>query len=342
MPTHYEVLQVNSRATVEVIDAAYKALMKIHGVRRAGDSEEMAKKLNQARDALMDPKTRKSYDKQLIELHSGDDVIGEYRLLEFIAEGAIGYTFKAEHMYLKELVCIKQCNKISLEAEELFMSEVKSVWDLRHYALPVMRNWLRLPDGNIAIAMSYIPGPTIEQVVEKSGRLHPENVAWIAERLLNALSYMHANRVIHGDIKPQNIILETPIDQKHMAVLVDFGLAMKDPTKTSRNKGHTEVFGSPEAQDKINCPPLLPESHLYSLGMTMLYALSGDMERTRRRQIPGPSVVPKPLADFVIRLIDKDIFQRPNWQEDLQMTLGRVREESFGQRRSGFRPIPGF
>ena len=57
--------------------------------------------------------------------------------------------------------------------------------------------------------MSYVPGPTLEQIVEKVGKLDAETVAWIVDRLLNALLYLHHHGVIHrGYIKPQNVIVQ--------------------------------------------------------------------------------------------------------------------------------------
>jgi len=180
--------------------------------------------------------------------------------------------------------------------------------------------------------MSYIPGHTLAKYVETHGRMDPEHVAWIAERVLNALKYIHFHGVIHGDLKPQNIIVQA---ESHLAVLVDFGLSMVKPTSKSVSKGYTELFAPPESVDG---EPLVPESDLYSLGMTMIYAL-GDVEGLKRKQVPSDT--PRPLRHFINRLIVRNVRERPRWEnEDLCDTIHHVREESFGRARSGMKPLP--
>jgi serine/threonine protein kinase len=187
--------------------------------------------------------------------------------------------------------------------------------------------------------MSYIEGPTLEQAVEKlrlkKKRLEPEHAAWIAQRILNALSYIHRHGVIHGDLKPQNIIVQPG---NHAAFLVDFGLSAVRPTKTTKNKGFTDVFAPPEQQASENAP-LIPETDLYSLGMTLIYAMSGgDEERVSRKELPD--AVPDPFRHFIRRLVVRHPLDRPNWEkEPLLDTFERMRLESFGRANSGMLPL---
>lgn len=334
LPDYYKILEVDPRASQEVIHAAFHALAKIHHPRLAGEAgSERDRQIIEAHDVLNDVIARAEYDKKRNNIEGV--VIGEFRVLDFIAEGAIGETYKGEHVLTGMPVCIKHCSRISPAAEEIMIEEAKSVWDIRHYALPAMRNLLKLEDGSIALVMSFIPGLTLHKYVEKYGPFRGddvEHVCWIAERLLHALSFMH-NRcgVIHGDIKPANIII-----QNHMAVLVDFGLAMKDPGSKSESKGFTAHFAPPEAVKRM---PLIPESDIFSLGKTLLYALNGDLDLVDRNQIPADT--PKPLKDFIARLVVRDVFGRPAWhKDDLLKDMEEVREQSFGRRRSNMKPIP--
>jgi serine/threonine protein kinase len=197
-----------------------------------------------------------------------------------------------------------------------------------------MRDFQKMGDGSLALIMSYIPGPTWEQVVSKGGKMDPEDVAWITQRALNALKYLHFHGVVHGDVKPQNTIVQP---ESHTIVLVDFGLSMVKPTKDAKARGYTPVFASPE---QLRGDPLVPESDLYSLGMTMLYALSGDIQAVERFDVP--SSVPKELCDFIQRLIVRDVRGRPNWKEDLIETLRKLRLKVFGRDQSGLKPLRGF
>jgi serine/threonine protein kinase len=155
----------------------------------------------------------------------------------------------------------------------------------------------------------------LEKIAEKKRRLDAETVCWITERVLNALRYLHFHGVVHGDVKPQNIIVQP---DKHMVVLVDYGLSLIRPSADSSAKGYTPFYASPE---QIAGLTLLPESDFYSLGMTMIAALGGDLGR---------------------KMVAHDILDRPRWdKEDLIETLQKARVKSFGRSSSFGKKIEG-
>lgn len=255
--------------------------------------------------------------------------IGNYQILNKIAEGGFGITYLAEHTKLKAKVCIKHASSISDIDEKLMFEEARAIWDLRHYAIPAIRDVLKLPDGSVALVMSYIPGPTLAQIIEKKHRLDAEHVSWIVSRALNALKYLHFNGVVHGDVKPQNIIIQP---ESHNVVLVDFGLAAIRPRRDTTNKGHTPIFAAPE---QIDGRPLVPETDFYCLGTTMIYALGGDVEH---RKVPDNA--PEAICNFIKRLLPIQVLSRPSWdKEDLCDTFSDVREKAFGRTMSNMKKL---
>jgi serine/threonine protein kinase len=329
----YGILEVSPTARPEVLKAAHKTLMTAHHPDRNGGKEEPAKTIGEAFAILINPDERAKYDQQLRERANGPGIVGNYQVLELIAEGGFGKTYKAKHLITDELVCLKHAFKISAQSAQILIEETKAMWDLRHYAIPAVRDLIKLGDGKLVLVMSYIPGLTLEQIVEKVGRVDAKHVGWIAERAINALMYMHYNGVIHGDIKPQNIIVQ----ETHAISLIDFGLAMVEPGEKSNCKGYTECFAPPE---QIKGRTLLPESDFYSLAMTLIYALGGGIEYVEKKMVPKD--VPDEMCQFIKRLIARDILSRPNWtKENLFETIQRVRIQSFGKHHMGMEPIPG-
>lgn len=320
-------------AAPEVIDAAYKTLRgsaKPGLFFKTGDKDLVAR-LDGAYEVLSDPGKRTEYDEHLRGTTEGKP-IGNYRLVKKISEGGFAETYLAEHIDLKTPACIKLIlpreSRITPEDVRILENEAQAIWDLRHHALPAMREFHRLPDGSAALVMSYIPGPTLEQMAEdEDGNrtpLHPELVCRITDRVLDGLRYLHYHGVVHGDVKPSNIIVK---ENSPTVVLVDYGLSLVRPTRKDAAIGYTEAFASPEHQSGL---PLLPESDFYSLGLTMIYALGGDLKRRR-----VPTATPDPLTEFIRGLIVHDVTARPNWEKmDLLKELGDVREKSFGRRRS--------
>lgn len=337
MTNFYQLLNVDPRASSEVIQAAFKVLtLKYHPDKPDGNAVLFGK-LVSARDTLLDSTKRKTYDHSLSMGTAGKKIIGCYEIIKFLAEGAMGRTYVVRHQMTKKLAVLKACMEVSPEHEEIMLNEASAIWDIRHYAFPAIRDVLKLDDGALAIVMSYIPGPTLEQAVKHLGGIDPIHVGWIFERLLAGLNYLHANGVVHGDIKPQNVVLQP---ESHGAIMIDFGLAMVKPTGKSMNIGFTNHFSPPE-QLSSDRKPLLPESDLYSLGMSMLFALTGKLTRPGD---PLPSSVPPELRNFILKLTNPDVRKRPNWSTaDLLQEFGQIRVKCFGTRNTRgkvFPPVP--
>ena len=322
MKDYYNVLEVTPQARERVINAAWKALSL-----EMGEANPKRVVINEAHEVLSDATRRAEYDAE--RTAKPKKLIGNYRVISKIAEGGFGITYKGEHIVTGSPVCIKHASNVDPQDEQLMIEESRAVWDLRHWAIPAMRDIVKLEDGSIALVMSYVPGPTLEEFVEKHGGMEPEHVCWISERIINALMYLHHNSVVHGDVKPQNVIIQP---DSHQVVLVDYGLSLVRPTKASKTKGYTPLFASPEQEKDM---PLIPQSDLFSLGVTMIYALGGDVP-TRR----VPTTTPDPLCKFINRLIVYNPLGRPDWsKENLCETISVVREQSFKRRASNMKPL---
>jgi serine/threonine protein kinase len=322
----YNILEVSPNASHEVVRAAYRALAKLHS-----KDDVRLKKLISAEEILCDAAKRKKYDDKREVVKKGK-VVGEYRILEQIAEGGFGKTYKAEHITTGCFVCIKHASEVSDHDTEMLLDEARSVWDLRHWGIPAMRDIIKMPDRSLALVMSYVPGPTLAQILEMpeyNSGLDPEHVAWITERILNILKYLHLNSVVHGDVKPQNVIVQP---KHHTVVLVDYGLSCVKPTSKDKTKGYTPYFAAPE---QIDGKVPLPETDFYGLGMSMIFALGGDIEFIK---VPGST--PSEMCGFIKRLLKREPLSRPNWEkEDLCETIQHVRKEDFGRKVSSMKPL---
>ncbi len=332
----YHVLEVSPQARTEVIRGAYVALMKLYHPQGAEPDEEYAKEILAAYEVLKDPDRRRVFDADRIKLLG--KTLQEYQIKDKIAEGATGYTYKGVHLLTGMPVCIKHF-LISPGLRKIALEEAAAMWDLSHCGIPSLRNIFILEDDSIALVMSYVPGETLEQWIQKKGGLNPEDVAWITDRILNVLMYLHfENGVIHGDLKPQNIIV---LEEKHRVSLVDFGLALIRPKGGDLSKGYTRYFASPEEEEGKT---ILPESDFYSLGMVMIYALGGSIEYVKKKEVP--SNTPDALCALIKRFIRRDVLSRPRWpespgDENLCETIEKIRLEVFGRVRSGMKPISG-
>ena len=324
MTDHYATLEVSPQARPEVIKAAHRALAK-----QFSEKNSLLREINQARDILLDDDKRSEFDKSRRKKKRKNSKVGDYKITKEIAAGGFGVTYYAEHSVLGTPVCIKHATNISPLDEKILLDEAKAMWDLRHFGIPAMRDLLQLEDESYALVMSYIPGPTLQEIVDKNGPLDAEHVAWIGERVINILKYLHFHGVVHGDVKPQNIIVQP---ESHTVVLVDYGLSAVKPSRDTGNKGYTPKFAAPE---QIDGKTLVPETDFYGFGVSMIYALGGDIDTMR-----VPAYTPDSMCKLLKRFIVRDVLSRPNWQEeDIHESWGEAREKDFGRRYSGLKPL---
>ena len=244
--------------------------------------------------------------------------IGSYDVVRRISEGSFGRTFLARHATLGEPACLKQEKTGDPLYRKLFEAEARLLWDARHVSLPTLKDYIDLPAHGQVMAMSFIEGTDLHGLMETRGAVDDEHICWILQRVLDALSYLHWRKVIHCDIKPQNIILDIP---SHNAVLVDFGLYTADTAAPP--KGGTRFYLPPEFL--LGLPPT-PAADLYSLGMTAVFLAGGDV-----RTGTLPKDMHPELAAFIGTMIRRDPDARPQDADSLNRSLATLRKRAFGR-----------
>jgi len=109
--------------------------------------------------------------------------------------------------------------------------------------------------------------------------------------------------------------------------LVDFGFSTLRPKKGVKPEGYTEVFAAPEI---LSLKPPLRQSDLYSLGVTMIYALGGNPATHWY-----PDSVPKPMQEFFNEFLNPVPLKRPVWDKvDLVKKISTLRKSIFGRSQS--------
>lgn len=250
-------------------------------------------------------------------------MIGNYTIIKVIGQGGFGKTYLAEHTLLHKQVVIKQANFQSQIAQQMLLDEAGLLWDVNHWALPTVKDVLLTADGDVLLVMSFIAGEELFAHVKTAGPVEPETACWITQRIFSALYYLHFRGIVHRDVKPANIIVNF---DTHIATLVDFGLSKLQPDGRPDASGYTPYFGSPE---QVAGKAPLPESDIYSLGMTMLYMLGGDI-----RSKVVPDTVPDALQAFIYALLREDPRQRPRNCQELNEQLGALRKTLFSRAHS--------
>lgn len=247
--------------------------------------------------------------------------VGNYKILSVLSEGSFGRTYRAEHTLLKTVVCLKE--EIAFHAtgdvryQEWFREEAKLLFDINHPLLPNCKDYFESPDQ--LMVMSFVPGDSLDKIVNKNGFIDDEHICWILMRCSDALAYLHhKKKIIHCDIKPQNIILNT---KEHDAFIVDLGLCAVAPMGYTKPKGGSQFFMPPEFE--LGKPPL-PAADIYSLGKVAVY-LSGGNAAT------GVSLLIDPLKELVNRMIRQDPMARPQSIMEVNEEIIEIRKKVWGR-----------
>ncbi len=203
--------------------------------------------------------------------------IGKYEILEKIAEGGMGTVYKGRHATTGEVVAIKvvpphmSSNSVMLKR---FEQEFKAARGLDHPN--IVRAIEFGHDGNLYyMVMEYVDGPSLGQRIEREGAI-PENEArQIMVQIAQALHLAHNRKLIHRDVKPDNILLTLDGQAK----LADLGLVKEietdlNLTRTGRGLG-TPHFMSPE--QFRNAKNADERCDIYSLGATLYMAVTGEL-----------------------------------------------------------------
>jgi serine/threonine protein kinase len=206
-----------------------------------------------------------------------------YLIQSLLGQGGFGITFLARNIYLpgQPLCVVKKLEPKSIESDLMaaarwrFYQEARSLSRLgSHAQIPALLDYFKI-GMDLYLVEEYIPGRTLAQIVTEQRRFTETEVAKFLIQMLHLLEYVHQHRLIHRDIKPQNIILcQTDL----RFVLIDFG-AVKDLYPSIDNSQPHIVSGA------IGTPGFAPPeqladrtvyaSDIYSLGITCLYLLTG-------------------------------------------------------------------
>lgn len=227
--------------------------------------------------------------------------IRHYLLQQALSHKAGRRTFLARDLYTKTPVIVKILQFSSAfdwDELKLFKREAQILQHLDHPSIPQYKDSFEAEvDGvhSFVLVQTYIPAPSLQKVVE-AGKLFSEaEVIAIAQKLLSTLSYLHQQLppVIHRDIKPSNILISDPSLGEIIALagsgrkgvyLVDFGAVQIAASKGSGTVTIVGSYGYMPLEQFLG--QTSSASDLYSLGMTLIYLLTG-MHPSELPQVEG-------------------------------------------------------
>jgi serine/threonine protein kinase len=257
------------------------------------------------------------------------DVVGQYRVLEFLGEGGMGTVFEVEHIALTRHYALKVLRTKVIErdpaAAAKFLREARTAARVRHANIVDVVDFGHLGDGRPYFVMELLEGQSLADLVA-AGALPPGDVVMIARQLANALAAAHDRGVVHADVTPSNVlVVDAGNDQggpgEVHVKLVDFGLA-ELAGEGLRDENPEFVLGTPAYISPEQLRGLAPtdRSDQYGLGAVLFELLTGhppfhhdDLRSLCMMHLTAPippvesphGPLPPKLADIVTTCLQK-------------------------------------
>jgi len=265
-----------------------------------------------------------------------------YEILDELGTGGMGSVYRAFDKKLNEDMAIKLLKKeIAADRRivERFANELKLARRIVHKNIGRVYELME-HEGTSFITMEFVPGENLRSFIKRVGKLPEEKAVAIAKQISEGLGAAHQLGVVHRDLKPQNIMIDT----EGNARIMDFGIA-----RSTKTKGPTEagmIIGTPDymSPEQAEGKEADARSDIYSLGavlyemMTGRTLFTGDSSMSiavkHITQAPADPQEINPrisgeMDRLILRCLEKDREKRFQSSEELLLALGEI-EGSFG------------
>src|SRR6201995_2357331 len=273
-------------------------------------------------------------------------VDGRYRVMSRLGSGGMADVFLAEDQQLGRKVALKLLHhRFAQDPDfvERFRREAQAAAGLQHPNVVSVYDRGTF-DDTYYIAMEYLPGRSLKQLIREEAPLDPLRAIDITIQILKAARFAHAHGVIHRDLKPHNVI----VDDSGHAKVTDFGIARagaSDMTETGSIMGTAQYLSPEQAQGHaVNV-----QSDLYSIGVILYEMLTArvpfDAESPVTIALKHVSEAPTPLSAInpnvppeleqtVLWVLNKDPVDRPVDADQLITVLEQVKDALVTRDRS--------
>jgi hypothetical protein len=271
---------------------------------------------------------------------------GRYQIESFIGEGGVGRVYAARHTRMSRRFAIKVPFGELAHDEKMrrrFFREADSAGRLSHRNVVGVLDVGETDEGLVYMALDLVEGRPLTATIERDAPLRRERVVSLFRQILEGVAHAHDRGLIHRDLKPDNIVVETDTAGVETVRVVDFGIAIPEDIE-ARGRLTTEgiVVGTPYymAPEQATGGALDARSDLFALGLILYEMLSGvtpfsgdpvvvvrrlvrDRPPRIRERVPGLEVEPA-LESLAFWLLEKDPAKRPASARDVIAVLDEM------------------
>ena len=251
----------------------------------------------------------------------GTVVADRYHILKKLGAGGMGTVYLAEHVKMGRKSALKVMNpgmNSDPDAIARFNREAANASRLNHPNVCGIYDFGETADGTIYLAMEFIEGSALTDLIETQGALAPARAGSLVHQTADALQVAHDAGIVHRDLKPDNIMVARHRDGSDLVKVVDFGIAKASSSDAQKVTKTGLVVGTPEymSPEQLAGDKLDGRSDIYALGLVAFNCLTGTLpfaaNSAQEAMIMRLTDVPRTLA-----AVRPDV----DWPAELQRTL---------------------
>ena len=313
--------------TKDEVKKSYRSLAKICHPDKVNENEkELASKLtiilNNLYETAQEKLEKGIYNlKDIKEIYKKSEPLftfdiknKHYDIYSCIKEEDVSIIY--EGLQNDELITLKIVNDES--DNFLIDEEYKLLQELNHLGLPHVITKIKI-NGKNSLILKKESGLSFEELLKEYKVIPEEHIFWILERMLSLIGYLHSNKIVHGNIKPENIIIDV---ENHNIKIMDYTLCIKNAHKhTSRYKIINDDYTPDYVSEKS---VVIPHVDIYAVAKIAIILMGGDVKRNAM-----PVNVSKELRTFIRNMINSK--ENDAWK--LWNELIELRNKQYGKTR---------
>jgi hypothetical protein len=222
----------------------------------------------------------------LVPVPAGDDLVGQligdrYRVVSRLGEGGMGQVFLADHVKMGRQSALKVLGRGLMsdpEAISRFNREAANAARISHPNVCAVYDFGETADGRLYLAMEYVQGRTLQQLLHDEGPLPLPRAALLLEQAAAALAAAHEMGIVHRDLKPDNIMI-TSVKGREVVKVVDFGIAKAAGAGDQQVTRTGFVIGTPDymSPEQLAGDPVDARTDIYALALVFFRMVTGAL-----------------------------------------------------------------
>lgn len=252
------------------------------------------------------------------------ETVGRYEIIGELGRGAMGVVYKAKDPTIGRTVALKTLRldvhgPDTAEMMRRFQNEARAAGVLSHPNIVTIYDAGEC-DGIFYIAMEFIEGTTLHELMAQQHMLPTEDVIRYSRQICKGLDYAHSHGIVHRDVKPANIMITANGTVK----IMDFGIAKAGGSMTSTG----QVLGTPNymSPEQVKGRPLDGRSDLFSFGVILYEMLTGEKPFTGQNVT---TIIYKIVNEHPIAPRDLDVTVHPGLSAIVTRVLAKSPEDRY-------------